>query len=133
MNKPSSPWSIKGVSPVARDAAKEGARISQQPLGRWLNQVIRVTSEAEGASPATADGPSSHADTKSIPSPSSAVTWQEAVARLEARIFQSERNAADLVVPVNDSLERIADRLEAIETYVLRRPRQSYLSRLLRR
>ena len=48
MNKPNSPWSIKGVSPAARDAAKEGARISRQPLGRWLSQVIRKTSADEG-------------------------------------------------------------------------------------
>jgi len=133
MNKPSSPWSIKGVTPVARDAAKEGARISQQPLGKWLSQVIRVTSEAEGASPATDDGTVSPADTKFIASPSSAITWQEAVVRIEARISESERNAAASVVPVEDALGRIAERLQAIETYVLRRSRQSYLSRLLRR
>ena len=133
MNKPSSPWSMKGVSPVAREAAKEGARISQQPLGRWLNQVIRVTSEAEGMSPVTENASNSNGEAQFGPSPTSAVTWQEAVFRLEARLSESERISADAVVPVEKALDRISERLEAMETYVLRRPRQSYLSRIFRR
>ncbi len=133
MNKPNSPWSIKGVSPEARDAAKEGARISRQPLGKWLSQVIRVTSDAEAGVPATATASIAPAGTTLAASPSSATTWQEAVVRLEARISETERHAIAAVLPVDDALERIADRLEAIETYVLRRPRRSYLKRLLRR
>ncbi len=133
MNKPSSPWSIKGVSPTARDAAKEGARISRQPLGGWLNQVIRMTSDAEGATPVTSSGSAAPAGAASAASPSSATTWQEAVVRLEARIAETERSVTDSALPVNAALERIADRLEAIENYVLRRPRRSYLRRLLRR
>ncbi len=127
MNKPNSPWSIKGVSLEARDAAKEGARISRQPLGKWLSQVIRVTGDAETGAPEAATGSAAAA------SPSSATTWQEAVVRLEARIADSDRHAADAAQPVDDALMRIADRLEAIETYVLRRPRRSYLKRLWRR
>ncbi len=133
MNTPNSPWSIKGVSPEARDAAKEGARISRQPLGKWLSQVIRVTSETESGAPATATSSNSPTDTIFAAAPSSAVTWQEAVVRLEARIRESEGQVTEAVLPVNDALMRIADRLEAIETYVLRRPRRSYLKRLLRR
>ncbi len=133
MNKPNSPWSIKGVSAEARDAAKEGARISRQPLGRWLSQVIRMTSAAEGAAPTTSTALDDPAGTDSTASPSSAATWQEAVVRLEARIAETERHATAAVQPVDEALERIADRLESIETYVLRRPRGSYLRRLLRR
>ena len=133
MNKPSSPWSIKGVSPAARDAAKEGARISRQPLGRWLSQVIRKTSDDEGVEPVTTSVLDSRAGAAAAASPSSATTWQEAVVRLESRIVQSERQVTDAVLPVEHALERIAERLEAIETYVLRQPRRSYLRRLLRR
>ena len=133
MNKPNSPWSIKGVSHEARDAAKEGARISHQPLGGWLNQVIRMTSDAEGAAPVMSSGSSTTADAAFAASPSSATTWQEAVVRLEARIAESERQAAEAALPADAALERIADRLEAIETYVLRQPRRAYLRRLLRR
>ena len=65
--------------------------------------------------------------------PSSAATWQEAVVRLEARISESEARAVAATRPLDDALERIADRLDSMETYVLRRSRRSYLSRLLRR
>jgi localization factor PodJL len=133
MNKPNSPWSIKGVSPEARDAAKEGARISRQPLGRWLSQVIRMTSVAEGAAPTAPTGSAEPASTIATASPTSAATWQEAVVRLEARIAETERHATAAVQPVDEALQRIADRLESIETFVLRRTPRSYLGRLLRR
>lgn len=133
MNKPSSPWSIKGVSPAARDAAKEGARISRQPLGRWLSQVIRKTSAAEGIEPVGSEEQDMPARAAYAASPSSATTWEEAVVRLEARIVETEQKSIDAVLPVENALVRIADRLDAIETFVFRQPRRSYLRRFLRR
>ena len=127
MNKPNSLWNIKGVSPVAQDAAKKGARISRQPLGRWLSQVIHKTSADERGEPVTP----SEWDTQT--GAASAATWQEAVAQLEVRIAEIERQPTAPVLPVENALVRIADRLDALEIYVLRRPRQSYLRRLLRR
>jgi hypothetical protein len=41
------PWSLKGVSRAARDAAKAAARREGVPLGVWLSKVIRDTSAAE--------------------------------------------------------------------------------------
>lgn len=35
-----SPWSVKGVDPEAREAAKIAARRQGLPLGRWLSQTI---------------------------------------------------------------------------------------------
>ncbi len=37
------PWSVKGVEPGAREAAKVAARRAGLTLGAWLNQVIRET------------------------------------------------------------------------------------------
>ena len=34
------PWSVKGIDPKAREAAKDLARRSGMTLGEWLNQVI---------------------------------------------------------------------------------------------
>ncbi len=133
MNKPNSPWSIKGVSLEARDAAKEGARISRRPLGKWLTEVIRMTSAAETAATTNESGSAAATGTTAAASPSSAATWHEAVVRLEARIAATESHAAAAVLPLNDAIERIADRLDSIENYVLRRRRRSYLSWLLRR
>ena len=128
MNKPNSPWSIKSVTPEAREAAKEGARISRQPLGKWLSEVIRKTSSAETSS-AAAEISEAAADA----SPSTAATWREAMVRLESRVAASERRSAAAVEPIQEALGRIVTRLDSIETYVLGRPRRSYLTRLLRR
>ena len=41
--KSSIPWSIKGIEPEAREAAKSAARRSGMTLGQWLNAVILDT------------------------------------------------------------------------------------------
>ena len=38
--KPGIPWSLKGIEPEVREAAKEAARRSGMTLGDWLNSVI---------------------------------------------------------------------------------------------
>jgi localization factor PodJL len=40
------PWSVKGVDPRTRDAAKAAARRAGMTLGEWLDHKIRVESEA---------------------------------------------------------------------------------------
>ncbi len=37
-----SPWSVKGVDPEAREAAKIAARRAGLTVGQWLNQTIRT-------------------------------------------------------------------------------------------
>ena len=41
------PWSVKGVEPEAREAAKAKARRAGLTLGAWLNQVIRESGGVE--------------------------------------------------------------------------------------
>jgi localization factor PodJL len=43
------PWSVKGVDPRTRDAAKAAARRAGMTLGEWLDHKIRV--ESHGAAP----------------------------------------------------------------------------------
>lgn len=38
--KPGLPWSVKGIEPDAREAAKQAARRSGMTLGEWLNSTI---------------------------------------------------------------------------------------------
>ena len=38
--KPGIPWSVKGIEPEVREAAKHAARRSGMTLGEWLNTVI---------------------------------------------------------------------------------------------
>lgn len=53
----SMPWSVKGIDPDARDAAKEAARRAGMTLGEWLNTVIADKAAAPASplrpSPAT--------------------------------------------------------------------------------
>jgi localization factor PodJL len=44
--KPGVPWSVKGIEPEAREAAKDAARRAGMTLGQWLNQRI-LDQEAE--------------------------------------------------------------------------------------
>ena len=47
------PWSVKGVDPRTRDAAKAAARRAGMTLGEWLDHKIRVEAEAAMESPTT--------------------------------------------------------------------------------
>ena len=76
--KPGLPWSIKGVDPELREAAKEAAGESGMTLGAWLNQVIAQHREG-GAPPAAGPtGPTGDA---------------AALARLEDRLAAIEGGA----------------------------------------
>jgi localization factor PodJL len=46
--KPGIPWSVKGIEPEARAAAKQAARRAGITLGEWLNSVILDQSESIG-------------------------------------------------------------------------------------
>ncbi|MCU4179157.1 hypothetical protein [Bosea sp. BH3] len=50
------PWSVKGVDPRTRDAAKAAARRAGMTLGEWLDNKIRVESQDSAKPPAPADG-----------------------------------------------------------------------------
>jgi localization factor PodJL len=47
MVKANMPWSLKGVSPKARQTARTAAKQAGVPVGVWLTQVIREVSAAE--------------------------------------------------------------------------------------
>ena len=51
-----SPWSVKGIEPETREAAKIGARHAGMTLGQWLSRAIRTAAATQlaGASRAPA-------------------------------------------------------------------------------
>lgn len=49
--KPGVPWSIKGIEPELREAAKTAARRSGMTLGAWLNTAINEQAETEVVMP----------------------------------------------------------------------------------
>ena len=52
--KPGIPWSVKGIEPEVREAAKHAARRSGMTLGEWLNSVILDQAD-DSAAPQPAD------------------------------------------------------------------------------
>jgi len=46
-----SPWSVKGVEPEAREAAKIAARRAGTTVGQWLNHTIRAATAQQLATP----------------------------------------------------------------------------------
>ena len=47
--KPGIPWSVKGIEPETREAAKDAARRSGMTLGEWLNSKILDSADEHGA------------------------------------------------------------------------------------
>src|SRR4051794_30324615 len=50
------PWSVKGIDPRAREAAKDLARRANMTLGEWLNRVILEDETAPAPAPGRVRG-----------------------------------------------------------------------------
>lgn len=97
------PWSIKGVSPAAREAARNAVGTSGRTMGDWLGEAIRtVAAEERGV----AEMP---------PEPAEAIA-PELPEPLAERIAAAERRTALMVAPLHELLETIARRLEGLES-----------------
>lgn len=99
------PWSIKGVSPEAREAARKAVESGDMTMGEWLSEAIRsVAAEERGVS--------------SAPEPAAAPTeiTEDRLEPLAERIATAERRTALMVAPLHELLETIARRLEGLES-----------------
>ena len=99
-----SPWSVKGVSPEDREAAKRAARQAGLPVGAWLSQTIRHA----GQEPANGPTGGSVSGTLS-PSPDQAaeiIGLRTEVATLTARLDI----LSDSVARLKGELSALADR-----------------------
>jgi len=83
------PWSVKGIEPEAREAAKQAARRAGLTLGTWLNQVILDTSTDEVGMPSPRD---------ETPAPDA--------------FYRSSQQAPSLdLAPITDAVRSLAGRL----------------------
>ena len=103
------PWSVKGIDPKAREAAKELARQSGMTLGEWLNHSIRQQGQAlreEVPSPA-----------RSLRGPKLAASGDisEALQRLTDRIEAAEQRSTLAVTGIDQSVRGMLSRLELSE------------------
>ncbi|HWA21709.1 MAG TPA: hypothetical protein VG735_04865 [Caulobacterales bacterium] len=98
------PWSVKGIDPRAREAAREAARRRGLTIGEWLNQAILANEAAlaavrtDGAHPNESRGEDALA---------------QALAELSQRVDANDRRAALAIGTMDRSLAKIGQRLEA--------------------
>lgn len=104
--KPGLPWSVKGVEPDAREAAKAAARRDGVTLGVWLNRTIYANSAEGAASPEETNTPPKPADAAPAADPT-AVTAAD-LQRLNAPLIAAVRN-------IEQATSKLADRLAALE------------------
>lgn len=130
--KPGIPWSVKGIEPEVREAAKHAARKAGMTLGEWLNTVILDQSDEPGG-----DNPPGeqhqHEDffdaEAEMPAAPAVVRRDETTVRLEdiaqqlSRLAQRERESAT-IMPYEpprgrnqdgETLNRILNRIDSNE------------------
>src|SRR3546814_827517 len=121
------PWSVKGIEPEAREAAKQAARRAGVTLGAWLNQVIMDggTDEVGAPNGLTAGDvslkpgtPTQHFGQSVFSQPESHVDLApvaQAVCEIVTRVEQSEKRTQDLARRLEQSVGNLAERLEHSE------------------
>ncbi len=118
--KPGIPWSVKGIEPEVREAAKHAAKRAGMTLGEWLNSVILEQNEQAPGEPDHADVPapaevaSRQQDAprpryESAPRGDSSLRLQDIAEQL-SRLAQRERESAS-IMPYEAPAPRQDDRL----------------------
>ena len=145
--KPGIPWSVKGIGPEVREAAKHAARKAGMTLGEWLNTVILDQSDEDGepSQPLEEDTiedffanqPEAYA-----PRREDTTVRLEDIAQQLSRLAQRERESAT-ILPYeaprarqhdNETLTRILNRIvgnerQAVEAFTAVNERLSVLGR----
>ncbi len=137
--RPGVPWSVKGIEPEAREAAKQAARRAGVTLGAWLNQVIMDGGTDEVGMPDADVSYATGRDTMNLSQSAAAPQAQpqantqapqtervavdlapvaEAVRDIVARVEQSERRTLDLARRMEQSVGLLAERLDTSERHM---------------
>lgn len=128
--KPGLPWSVKGIEPDVREAAKLAARRSGMTLGEWLNSTIME--QADGApevapvvpaARARSQAPSARqASAGSVPAIERAASRLEDIAEKLARLSIGESATASRIgihaagaAEASESFQRVLSRVETNE------------------
>ena len=115
MSKPVLPWSLKGISPEAREIAKKAAAQQGITIGEWVSRAIRDV------------GPVSHSDappmdvsalTEGSFSRAAEMAAKDVREAIRARIYDSEERVAHMVAPLQDIIDQLSRRLTRIEARV---------------
>lgn len=116
------PWSVKGIEPEAREAAKQAARRAGVTLGAWLNQVIMDTGTDEVGRQEPSAMQSRYSEPQQAapqaPQPKPAIDLGplgEAVRELVQRVDSSERRTAEMTRKLEATVGQLAHRLDQSE------------------
>ena len=116
-----SPWSVKGVDPQARDAAKTAARKAGKTIGAWLSEVIH-TAAAGGPAPGnaptagtTAPGVATGAlsPPAQLPATPGTDALQEEIRKLNKRYTELEDVIAETIEPLVRRVRKLSSQSEA--------------------
>jgi localization factor PodJL len=120
--KPGVPWSVKGIEPEAREAAKYAARRSGMTLGEWLNSVILEQADSAIQSERHAPPP---VIARARPASDTAIRLEDLAHQL-ARLTQREQDtAAGLAYEQPAAAPPDASVLESISTRLDNNERQT--------
>lgn len=126
--KSNSPWSVKGIDPEAREAAKMAARRAGVPLGVWLSNVIRKSAAeqlkfgnaapamqapaAEAAAPVNGleTAPGNHRP----PAPTTEVVL-ESINRLAAKIEAAEARTNESIAPLAEKVRTLTEQIAEVK------------------
>jgi localization factor PodJL len=123
----SSPWSVKGIDPEARQAAKLAARKAGLTLGAWLNQTIRAAAADQlkhGFVPRPIDGAgagdgsngaAAGGSTGQPPAPTMQAIF-ESIKKLSQRIDETEEKTGQVIEPVIARIDDIAADLARVKS-----------------
>jgi len=119
--RPAVPWSVKGIEPEAREAAKQAAQRAGVTLGAWLNQMIldagtdeigRTSAESMSR---PAPQPSNQQSYISQPAPYDLAPVAETMREVINRVESSERRNAELARRLEQTVGQLAARFEESE------------------
>ncbi len=105
--KPGIPWSVKGIEPEARVAAKQAAQQAGMTLGQWLNSVILTSKSAESASDADADA--AHWSPPTSKSDQELATLHAALTDMARRFDEVEHNNQEIITHLDRAINEAPD------------------------
>lgn len=133
-----SPWSVKGVDPEAREAAKIAARKAGLTVGQWLNQTIRIAASEQlrnggrnmrppypepdpspyDAGPRPQPGPDQGADPLhggyNAPAPTMQAIF-ESIQKLSARVESAEMKTTAAIEPLAEQVDQLAQQIDEVK------------------
>jgi|LakMenEpi03Aug12_release.lakeMendotaPanAssembly.Ray.scaffolds.fasta_scaffold2434580_1 hypothetical protein len=95
------PWSVKGISPEARQVAKQAAQRAGMTLGEWINRLV-----LQPPSPAL------NADPVNNPDPPANTAY---LAQLQQLIHELEARLGGLQAEIHENLRDFQQKLDLLE------------------